>query len=259
MEILREAGLPDGVINFIPGPASKISDVVLASRELGGIHFTGSTDVFNHLWSEVSRNLTRYRTYPRLVGETGGKDFIVAHPSADLDALAVAIVRGGYEYQGQKCSAASRIYVPESLWKAGLRDRVLGMIGEISVGDVADFRNFMGAVIDEKSYDNISGYLAAAKAGPGMKIVSERAADRATGWFVPPTLVECEDPRAKTMQEEIFGPVVSLHVAPDAKWRETLALVDETSPYALKGAVFARDGQEGDRARARLRHEGGDG
>jgi 1-pyrroline-5-carboxylate dehydrogenase len=258
MQILREAGLPDGVINFLPGPSSQISEVVLSSPDLAGIHFTGSTGVFQTLWQKVSANLTRYKTYPRLVGETGGKDFIVAHESADLDALAAAIVRGGYEYQGQKCSAASRIYVPEAMWKGGLRDRVMGMIGEIGVGDIADFRNFMGAVIDQKSFDNIGDYLGSAKAGPHMKIITTREPDgpeRSGGWFVPPVLVESEDPKSRLMREEIFGPVVTLHAYRD--WRDTLTLVDETSPYALTGAVFARDRAAVAEASTRLRHAAG--
>jgi len=257
MTILREAGLPDGVINFIPGPASRIGDIALKHPALAGIHFTGSTGVFQKMWQTVGENIAKYKTYPRMVGETGGKDFILAHPSADPQALAVAIVRGGYEYQGQKCSAASRIYVPESLWRGGLKERLLGLIGELRVGDVADFRNFMGAVIDEASFKNIDGYVRAAKAGPGMKVIAGGVLRGEQGWFVEPTLVESEDPRSKLMSEEIFGPVVTLHVYKDAAWKDTLELVDTTSPYALTGAVFARDRGAVREASTALRHAAG--
>jgi 1-pyrroline-5-carboxylate dehydrogenase len=257
MTILREAGLPDGVINFIPGPATKIGETALNHPDLAGIHFTGSTGVFQKMWQTVGTNIAKYRTYPRMVGETGGKDFILAHPSADPQALAVAIVRGGYEYQGQKCSAASRIYVPESLWKSGLKERVLGLIGELRVGDVSDFRNFMGAVIDEASFKNIDGYVRAAKAGPGMKVIAGGNLRGEEGWFVEPTLVESEDPKSKLMCEEIFGPVVTLHVYKDAQWKETIKLVDTTSPYALTGAVFARDRSAIHEAQTSLRQAAG--
>jgi 1-pyrroline-5-carboxylate dehydrogenase len=257
MEILREAGLPDGVINFVPGPSRVLGDLLLTHPALAGVHFTGSTGVFQHMWKTVGTNIARYRTYPRMVGETGGKDFILAHPSADPESLAVAIVRGGYEYQGQKCSAPSRVYVPESLYKAGLRDRLISLIGELRMGDIADFRNFMGAVIDKASFDNIDGYIKAAKAGPGMKVVAGGRLQGEEGWFVEPTLVESEDPKSKLMVEEIFGPVVTLHVYRDAAWAETLTLVDETSPYALTGAVFARDRRAIDEASRALRNAAG--
>ncbi len=257
LEILREAGLPDGVINLVPGPARTIGDLCLGHRDLAGVHFTGSTGVFQQMWRTVGDKIAGYRTYPRLVGETGGKDFIVAHPSADPDALAVAIVRGGYEYQGQKCSAASRLYLPESLWKGGLKERVMALIGELRVGDVSDFSNFMGAVIDDKSWKNIGGYVQAAKDSSSMKVLAGGNLDDGEGWFVPPTFVESDDPKSKLMQEEIFGPVVTAYVYPDARWAETLQLVDETSPYALTGAVFARDRHAVDEARARLRHAAG--
>jgi 1-pyrroline-5-carboxylate dehydrogenase len=257
MEVLRAAGLPDGVINFVPGPAAPIGEVALTHPDLAGVHFTGSTGVFQKMWQTVGLSIARYRTYPRMVGETGGKDFIVAHPSAELDALAVGIVRGGFEYQGQKCSAASRIYVPESLWKSGLRDRLLAMIGELRWGDVADFANFMGAVIDRASFDNIAGYIQAAKNGPGMKILAGGGLHSEQGWFVEPTLVESEDPKSRLMCEEIFGPVVTLHVYRDAAFSETLRLVDETSPYALTGAIFARDRRAIAEAQERLRHAAG--
>jgi 1-pyrroline-5-carboxylate dehydrogenase len=240
LRLLHEAGLPPGVINFVPGPASVISERLLADRHLGGIHFTGSTEVFQTLWRQVATNLTGYADYPRLVGETGGKDFILAHPSADVDALATGLVRGAFEYQGQKCSAASRAYVPESIWPK-LRERVLGMLAEVRVGDPADFRNFMAAVIDRKSFEKIKQYIDGAKTDPTAKVLFGGECDDSDGYFVQPTLIHVEDPTYRTMCEEIFGPVLSLYVYPDAQWKETLALVDRTSPYALTGGVFAQD------------------
>ncbi len=254
LQLLHEAGLPPGVINFVPGDAAMISDVALTHEDLAGVHFTGSTGVFNSMWSTIGKNMGKYRSYPRIVGETGGKDFIIAHPSADVQAFAVAIVRGGYEYQGQKCSAASRIYVPKSLWPE-VRDRVAAMIADISVGDVNDFRNFMGAVIDQKAFDRISGYLADAK--KGAKIIAGGTVDGTTGWFVGPTFIQTEDPSYRLMCEEIFGPVVTAYVYDDAKWVETLQLVDRTSPYALTGAVFAQDRAAVKEAHAALRHAAG--
>jgi 1-pyrroline-5-carboxylate dehydrogenase len=238
--LLEEAGLPPGVINFLPGDAIEVSRRLLAHPELAGIHFTGSTAVFRSLWKKVGDNLEGYRGYPRIVGETGGKDFIVAHASADVDALAVGMVRGAYEYQGQKCSAASRAYVPDSLWPA-VRDRVVGMIDDIRMGDVADFRNFMGAVIDDRAFARLREHLERAKRDPGVRILAGGGADDSVGYFVQPTLLEAEDPAYRLMCEEIFGPVLTVHVYPAAKWTETLALVDRTSPYALTGAVFGRD------------------
>jgi 1-pyrroline-5-carboxylate dehydrogenase len=238
LRLLEAAGLPPGVVNFVPGNASAVSDVVLNHPDLAGVHFTGSTEVFNSMWRTIGAQMDRYRSYPRIVGETGGKDFIVAHASADPQALAVAVVRGGYEYQGQKCSAASRIYVPRSIWN-DVRERIVAMIAEIAVGDVQDFRNFMGAVIDKKAFDSISAYLAEARRS--AKILAGGGVDEETGYFVQPTLVETADPGYKLLGEEIFGPVVTAYVYDDAKWAETLRLVDETSPYALTGAVFAND------------------
>ena len=255
-ELLREAGLPDGVINFVPGPAAAISDAVLASEHLAGIHFTGSTPVFQSLWQTVGGNLAKYRGYPRLVGETGGKDFVLAHPSADAEALAVALVRGAFEYQGQKCSAASRAYIPKSLWPR-VRDRMADMMKTIRMGDVADFRNFMGAVIDQKAYTKITGYLKAAKKDAGVTVIAGGGAKDAEGWFIEPTLIQAEDPGYRLMCEEIFGPVLTVHVYPDRKWTETLALVDGTSPYALTGAVFAQDRAAVAEASAALRNAAG--
>ena len=244
MRLLETAGMPPGVINFLPGEAVAISQQLLDSPDLGGIHFTGSTAVFNSMWKKVGENIGRYRGYPRLVGETGGKDFIVVHASADPQEVAVAIARGGFEYQGQKCSAASRVYVPQSLW-GEVRDRTIAMMKDIKMGDVRDFRNFMGAVIDKKAFIRISEYLDDAK--KNAKVLQGGVAKGEQGYFVEPTLVETSDPGYRLLCEEIFGPVVTAHVYPDAKWEETLTTVDRTSPYALTGAVFARD-------RAAVRH-----
>jgi 1-pyrroline-5-carboxylate dehydrogenase len=238
MRLLEEAGLPPGVINFVPGDPVAISNAALSHRDFAGLHFTGSTTVFNLMWKQIGANTSTYRSYPRIVGETGGKDFIVAHPSADAEALAVAIVRGGFEYQGQKCSAASRVYIPQSLW-GEVRDRVVAMMAEIRVGDVRDFRNFMGAVIDKRAFDKISGYLADAK--QNARVIAGGTTRGEIGWFVDPTLVETKDPGYRLLCEEIFGPVVTAYVYPDAKFGETLQTVNRTSPYALTGSIFARD------------------
>jgi 1-pyrroline-5-carboxylate dehydrogenase len=216
----------------------QITNLLLDSPDLAGVHFTGSTSVFNSMWKKVGENIGRYRSYPRLVGETGGKDFIVAHPSADPREVAVAIARGGFEYQGQKCSAASRIYVPQSLWN-DVRDRTVAMMKEIRMGDVRDFRNFMGAVIDKKAFSKISEYLEDAR--KNAKVLQGGVAKGDTGYFIEPTLIETSDPGYRLLCEEIFGPVVTAYVYPDAKWEETLETVDRTSPYALTGAVFSRD------------------
>ena len=223
--------------NLTTAPAL-MGNTVLTHPDLAGVHFTGSTEVFNSMWETIGKNMNRYRSYPRIVGETGGKDFLIAHPSAEARALAVAIVRGGFEYQGQKCSALSRAYVPRSLWKETL-GYVQEMISDIRMGDPADFRNFMGAVIDKKSFDRISGYLA--DAGKSAKVLAGGKAHGEKGWFIEPTIVETNDPAHRMLCEEIFGPVVTVYVYDDAKWLETLALVDSTSPYALTGAVFARE------------------
>jgi 1-pyrroline-5-carboxylate dehydrogenase len=256
MQILTEAGLPPGVINFVPGDPVTVSEVALAHPELAGVHFTGSTRVFNTMWHTIGGHIAggRYRSYPRIVGETGGKDFILAHTSADPAALAVAIARGGFEYQGQKCSAPSRVYVPASLWPE-VRDRTVAIMREITVGDVTDFTNFMGAVIDAKAFAKITGYLADARAN--ATIVQGGGSDGSRGWFIEPTLIETADPGYRTMCEEIFGPVVTVHPYPDHHWHETLALVDRTSPYALTGAVFARDRGAVREATAALRQSAG--
>jgi 1-pyrroline-5-carboxylate dehydrogenase len=254
MRLLEAAGLPPGVINFIPGDSAAITRQVLGRADLAGVHFTGSTEVFNSMWKAIGENVARYQSYPRIVGETGGKDFIVVHASADPVAAAVALVRGAFEYQGQKCSAASRAYVPWSLWP-DMRDRMAAMISEIGVGDVRDFRNFMGAVIDKKSFDKIAEYVAHGRAH--ARIVAGGAINGEAGFFIGPTLVETEDPKERLMCEEIFGPVLTVYVYPDERWMETLALVDSTSPYALTGAVFARDRGAVRQAASALRNAAG--
>jgi 1-pyrroline-5-carboxylate dehydrogenase len=256
MRLLEAAGLPPGVINFVPGDAAAVSHRLLADRDLAGIHFTGSTSVFQLLWRGVGERIDQYAGYPRIVGETGGKDFVVAHPSADPEALAVALVRGAYEYQGQKCSAASRAYVPQSLWNQ-VRDRMVAMIAEIKMGDVADFRNFMGAVIDAKSFAKLKGYLDRARKDRGVKIVAGGGGDDRKGYFIQPSLLQVSDPHYRTMCEELFGPVLTAYVYPDRQWRQTLRLVDTTSPYGLTGAVFARDRAAIHQANAALRHAAG--
>ena len=238
MRLLEAAGLPPGVINFVPGDAAEISNIVLDHPEFAGIHFTGSTAVFNSIWQRVGENLGKYRTYPRIVGETGGKDFVVVHPSADAQEVAVGLVRGAFEYQGQKCSAASRAYVPKSLWPK-IKDLMGGMISEIKMGDVRDFRNFMGAVIDEKSFKKISEYLDDAK--KNATIVFGGGVDGKEGYFIEPTVVEAKKPDYRLMCEEIFGPVLTVYVYNDNEWSDILKTVDATSPYALTGAVFAND------------------
>ncbi|HEX5651396.1 MAG TPA: L-glutamate gamma-semialdehyde dehydrogenase [Steroidobacteraceae bacterium] len=256
MEVLREAGLPDGVINFVPGDAVTITREVLADPRLAGVHFTGSTSVFQSIWREVGDRIDRYRTYPRLVGETGGKNFVVAHPSADPEALAVALVRGAFEYQGQKCSAASRAYVPASLWP-DLRYRLLSEISSIRIGDPKDFRTFMGAVIDRRAYDRINGYLERAAGDSNVKVLAGGTGDPSEGWFIEPTLVETSDPTHQLMREELFGPVLALYVYDDARWHEVLALIDRTAEFGLTGAVFARDRAAVAEAAAALRNTAG--
>ncbi len=225
-ELLEEAGFPPGVINFIPGLGHGHTNVLLDHPDFAGLHFTGSTDVFNMMW--------------RRVGETGGKDFILAHASADPKAVATAIIRGGYEYQGQKCSAASRVYVAQSVW-AKMKDQLVSEIGTIKMGDVADFSNFMGAVIKKAAFDKHAAAIAEARSTKGMKVLAGGECNDKEGWFVQPTLLTTEDPSVRHMRDEFFGPIVTLHVYPDGAWEDTLKLVDRTSPYALTGAVFARD------------------
>lgn len=240
MEVLETAGLPPGVVNLLPGMGADVGEPVLASPDLAGVHFTGSTATFQGIWETVGRNLRRYRAYPRIVGETGGKDFVFAHPSAEVPALATALVRGAFEFQGQKCSAASRAFVPVSLWPA-LEKALREQIVEIRVGDVADFGNFMGAVIDRAAFDKIRGYIDFARSSPDAEILVGGAFDDAKGYFIEPTLVLAKRPDLRLMREEIFGPVLTVYVYEDQEMDETLKICDQGSPYGLTGAVFARD------------------
>jgi 1-pyrroline-5-carboxylate dehydrogenase len=240
MRVLEDAGLPPGVLNMVPGSGAELVPVALDSAELGGVNFTGSTEVFRSVWRAVAGNLDRYRSYPRLVGETGGKDFILAHPSADPDALVTAIVRGAFEFQGQKCSAASRAYVPESVWKK-IKQQLVDTTSSLAMGDVRDFKNFLGAVIKKEAFERHGKAIAEARASSVAKVIAGGETDGKTGWFVRPTIIQAEDPQFRTMREELFGPIMTIHVYPDARWSETLELVDQTSPYGLTGAVFAQD------------------
>jgi len=240
MEVLREAGLPDGVINMISGDPSSIGDQVLPHPDLAGVHFTGSTGVFQSIWKKVGAGIAGYHTYPRLVGETGGKHFIVAHASADEASLVTAMVRGAFEYQGQKCSAASRAYVPKSMWKR-IRQELVDQVEGIRMGDVADFGNFMGAVISETAFKKHRGAIEFARKSTAAEVVAGGRTDNTTGWFVRPTVIETGDPRFRLLEEELFGPILTVHPYPDREYEKTLDLVDRTSPYALTGAIFARD------------------
>jgi 1-pyrroline-5-carboxylate dehydrogenase len=253
---LKEAGMPDGVINMVPGPGPVIAPPVLDHLDLGGIHFTGSTQVFSEIWLAVGSDIRKYHSYPRIVGETGGKDFIVAHASADIDALVTALVRGAFEFQGQKCSAASRAYIPDSMWPE-VKDRLLADMAAVKMGDIGDFSNFMGAVIDKEAFETISGYIDYAKSNPDLEIIAGGGYDDSEGYFIEPTIIVSQDPKARTMCEEIFGPVLTLYVYPEESFESTLALCDETSPYALTGAIFALDRKAVVQATNRLRHAAG--
>jgi 1-pyrroline-5-carboxylate dehydrogenase len=256
MLLFEEAGLPPGVINFVPGPGGTVGPMLLEDPSLAGIHFTGSTAVFQSMWSTVGENIKSYRSYPRIVGETGGKDFIIAHASADVDELATALVRGAYEYQGQKCSAVSRAYIPETLWPK-VKERVLADLKVMKMGDPRDFTCFMNAVIDRNAFDAIRKYIEFAKGSGDGAVVAGGGCDDSKGYFIEPTLIEAKDPRFRLMEEEIFGPVLTVYVYPEEKWAEAIELVDTTSPYALTGAVFARDRQAIQEARAALVHAAG--
>jgi 1-pyrroline-5-carboxylate dehydrogenase len=238
LRIFEAAGLPPGVINLVYGSGKDIGDPALASPDLAGVHFTGSTGVFQGMWKTIGENIASYRSYPRIVGETGGKDFIVAHPSANAEEVATAILRGSFEYQGQKCSAASRVYAPESMWPA-IRDQLVEQVGELRYGDVADFSNFMGAVIDASSFATQKEAIEEAKADAKSEIVVGGGYDDSEGYFVQPTVIRTEDPDFRLLRDELFGPVVTTFVYPDGSWEETLELIDRTAPYALTGAIFA--------------------
>ena len=256
MRLLQEAGLPDGVINLVYGPGKTIGDVALASPDLAGVHFTGSTPVFQSMWKTIGANIESYRNYPRIVGETGGKDFIVAHPTASVDELATAIVRGSFEYQGQKCSAASRVYAPANIWNE-LRERLVEQVGELKVGDVADFSNFMGAVIDESSFKTQQDAIEEARRHAETKVVVGGGLDDSEGYFVEPTVIETADPNFRLLRDELFGPVVTAYVYPEGKWEDTLELIDKSAPYGLTGAIFADDRKALVDAEDKLRYAAG--
>jgi 1-pyrroline-5-carboxylate dehydrogenase len=256
LKVLEAAGLPPGVINFVPGRGASVGNPVFGSSEFAGLHFTGSTETFRGMWNTIAGNLPNYKGYPRIVGETGGKNFVFAHPSADARSLVVALVRGSFEYQGQKCSAASRAYVPKSLWKQ-VSEGLRAELAAIRMGPPSDFRNFMCAVIDEASFDKTMEYIAYARASSAAEIVAGGTGDKSTGYFVAPTVVRTDDPKFKLREEEIFAPVLTIHVYDDAKLDETLALCDTTSPYALTGAIFANDRREIVRMTKALRHAAG--
>jgi 1-pyrroline-5-carboxylate dehydrogenase len=256
MELLEEAGLPPGVINMLPGDGLEVSDVVLHHPELAGIHFTGSTPTFQRLWATVGENLTSYRTYPRIVGETGGKDFIVAHPSADMDVLRVAMIRGAFEYQGQKCSAASRAYVPRSVWKK-LKDQLVAETENLTMGNVTDLSNFMGAVIDDRAFAKHKKAINRAKRSQKLEIIAGGQVDGSVGYFVRPTLIESSDPTDAIFSDEYFGPILAVHVYDDDRFETVVDQMESFAPYALTGAVIAQDRQAVAWAMERLRFAAG--
>ena len=256
MKLLEDAGLPPGVINLVPGSGGQIGAPAMAHPHLGGVHFTGSTEVFQGMWRTVGANIAGYKSYPRIVGETGGKDFVFAHASADPDELAANLIRGAFEYQGQKCSAASRAYIPESLWNR-CRDRLVDEVGAIACGDVTDFTNFMGAVIDQPSFDKLQGYIERARADSDADVICGGVCDDSTGYFISPTIIQAHDPHYATMETELFGPVLTVYVYKDREYEQTLELCDRTSPYALTGAIFATDRTAINAASNTLRHAAG--
>ncbi len=255
-QLWKEAGLPDGVINFIPGPGRYVGDPVLEKKDLAGVHFTGSTAVFQSMWKTIGNSIMNYKSYPRIVGETGGKDFIFVHASADIEAVVVAMLRGAFEYQGQKCSAASRAYVPKNLW-LDLKKNLVDQIKTVKMGDPADFSTFMGAVIDKPAFDSIVEYIEYAKNSSEAEIICGGGYDDSKGYFIEPTVVVTTDPKHKLIEEEIFGPVLTIYVYPEKEYKKTLELCDMTSPYALTGAVFANDRTAVQTAMRYLRHAAG--
>jgi 1-pyrroline-5-carboxylate dehydrogenase len=256
MKVLEEAGMPPGVINMVPGPGPVVGPPALDDVRLGGIHFTGSTYVFSTIWLRIGSDIRKYVSYPRIVGETGGKDFIFAHASTDIEALVTALVRGAYEYQGQKCSAASRAYIPDSIWPQ-VKELLLSEVADIKMGDITDFRTYMGAVIDEKAFKTITDYIDFAKNAPDMDIIIGGKSDKSKGYFIEPTIVVSKEPKSKLMVEEIFGPVLTLYVYPENEYDETLDLCDQTSPYALTGSIFALERSAIVKAMNVLRHAAG--
>jgi 1-pyrroline-5-carboxylate dehydrogenase len=256
MEIFEEAGLPDGVINFLPVSGPTAGDIIFSHRDFGGLHFTGSTGVFQHMWKIIGQNISKYKSYPRIVGETGGKDFVMVHPSAGVQEVITALSRGAFEYQGQKCSAASRAYIPASMWDEvhkGLKKD----LGSFKMGIVDDFSNFINAVIDEKAFDSISGYIAKAKEDDNVEIIIGGKYDKSEGYFIEPTVLLAKDPKYRTMCEEIFGPVLTIYVYEDDQYEATLELLDDTSPYALTGAIFSKDRAAANLAVEKLRNAAG--
>jgi 1-pyrroline-5-carboxylate dehydrogenase len=256
MKLLEEAGLPPGVINYLPGPSSKLAPTLFGHRDFAGIHFTGSTKVFQNIWQTIGENISGYKSYPRIVGETGGKDFVFVHASAGVKEVATGLVRGAFEYQGQKCSAASRAYVPKSLWPE-IKNEIGAQLSEMKMGDVTDFSNFINAVIDEKSFDNLSAHIEKAKKSSDTKIVFGGKCDKSKGYFIEPTVIETKNPKYATMCEELFGPVLSVYVYDDKDLEATLELCDTTSPYALTGAVFAKDPKAIAHVKQKLKHAAG--
>ncbi|MFC2462706.1 MAG: L-glutamate gamma-semialdehyde dehydrogenase [Porphyromonas endodontalis] len=256
MKIFKEAGLPDGVVNFVPGQGSTIGKVVTASESLAGFHFTGSTATFNSIWKSIASGIDRYRTYPRIVGETGGKNFVMVHPSSDAQEVAVALLRGAFEYQGQKCSAASRAYIPRSMWE-DVKSRLGDMLATVKMGDVREFDNFVNAVIDEASFDNLAAYIHRAKQSNDAEIVFGGVCDKSVGYYVQPTVILAKTPNYETMCDELFGPVLTIYVYPDGEYAETLQLVDRTAKYGLTGSIFSYDRYATELALQTLEHAAG--
>ena len=255
MKMLQEAGLPDGVINFLPGRGSEIGDIVFNHKELAGVHFTGSTKVFQNIWGKIGANIANYNSYPRIVGETGGKDFILAHETANIDALVTAMIRGAFEYQGQKCSAASRCYIPKSIWPE-VKEKYIALVKTLTIGDVNDFSNFVNAVIDEHSFDNIVNYIEYAKTAQDAEIITGGTYDKSIGYYVNPTTIVTSNSKFKTMVEEIFGPVLTIYVYND-NWENICELIDSTSEYSLTGAIFSDDKDIINKGKRMLTHSAG--